>query len=92
MSSLPGGPAYTVLRVGDTSVPGIIAGVFQSGTAGILVARPGNFPSSDFVPNPSALDVGVFQFTGEGFSENDVVTFDILEGDAGPYAGNVQKV
>lgn len=93
MSSLPGGPAFTKLNVGDTGLPGLIVLVNQSGTAGLVAYRGGNFPSSDFIGgNPTPLDTGHFQFSAEGFSEGDAVTFDIAEDAFAPYATNVQLI
>ena len=91
MSSLPGGPAYTQIAIGQTGVPGIVYLVFPSGAEGLVAAR-GNFPSADFVPLPGPLDTGHFQFSAEGFSEGDAVVFDIAGDAFAPFATNVQKV
>jgi hypothetical protein len=91
MSSLPGGPTYTQLQIGQSGIRGRIVSVFQGGAGGILAAR-GLFPSSDFVPNPTALDVGIFQFAGSFFDVGDSVLFDIHEAAFGPLAVNVTKI
>jgi hypothetical protein len=92
MSSLPGGPAFTQLRIGDTGLPGVIVSVFQGGAGGLLAFRGGNFPSNDFVPLPGPLDCGQFQFAGSFFDVGDSVLFDIDEGAFGPWAVNVIKI
>jgi hypothetical protein len=102
MSSLPGGPAFTVLRVGDTGVEGVvhvcIPNQWVPGYWGRVVACGKFRPDLPLVRSP--LDCGWFIFNGPLFLEKgNRVTFDIGVDTAAriaarnePIAVNVQKI
>jgi len=83
---------YTKLYVGQTGVRGVVDFCFKNG-GGVIQAGPGfNFPATDINPNPTALDIGQFEFVEGSFSARQSVTFDIAQGPFSAYATNVRAV